>query len=82
VGWVARRNPEQALEAEDIGYVLGDGYVADVGWIERAPEEADAPTALPRGCQGAVPVVLSSTASGESGYSSSSLVRASAAKSA
>lgn len=60
-------HPEDASQVERIGDVGGDRDVTDVGRIERAPEEADAPPARRSLGQGAFPAVSSSAAAGESG---------------
>ena len=41
VGWLGAGNEDHALEAEDLGYLLGGPQVAEVNGIEGPPENAD-----------------------------------------
>lgn len=82
VGRVSRRNPENSIEAERIRHVRGYRDVTDVRRIECASEDADAGVLARAALQGAeLPSDPTSSASGESGYSSRSCVRAFSARS-
>lgn len=82
VGRISRGNPKHELESESIRHVRSYGDMADVRGIERASEDADAGGPARVTLQEEVlPFVRTSTASGESGYSSRSWVRAFSARS-
>lgn len=76
---LARRNPQDLVELERVRDVRRDGHVTDMGRVERAPEEPDAGRlGLGQGCGSSA---KSSAAESEAGYSFSSRLLASSARS-